>query len=402
MDIRLLLQPFDSLGALSRLGVDIDRQLTTGTYNQVHILPAFVTSSGTQRLGSALKSVIDAGGQVHALIGVNNGLTSVQAVADLHAAGVEVLGFHTGGSILYHPKIYLLRGANRAWLSVGSSNLTGDGMYRNIEANTIIRLNLALPEDLQIANETEAWLQRFRDTYAQNTLHLTPETIQGFVQSGTLEDEVAKARQSRSARAGRGSTRAARAATTPPFAVPALPAATGQRPVRRRRGIQTVEENSASAPTTQTRFFAMSLSAHDASKKTGMPGTPELSLPRPARDFFPPMQLTRRQYPDAYFDVRLNDGDQAKTVNYRIWERPAGGGTGHADLRINIKHETVDLTTNGGCDIILFEASANVEGPAYEVWIVKPTDAIYNPLRARCTHAVAAQGAGAAKRYGFF
>ena len=146
----------------------------------------------------------------------------------------------------------------------------------------------------------------------------------------------------------------------------------------------------------------MILSAHDASKKTGMPGTPELSLPRPAQDFFPPMQLTRRQYPDAYFDVRLNDGGQARTVNYRIWERPAGGGAGHADLRINIKHETVDLTTNGGGDIILFEASPNVDGPSYEVWIVKPADVNFNSLWGRCTHAVAAQGAGAAKRYGFF
>jgi hypothetical protein len=146
----------------------------------------------------------------------------------------------------------------------------------------------------------------------------------------------------------------------------------------------------------------MILSAHDASKKTGMPGTPELSLPRPAQDFFPPMRLTARQYPDAYFDIRLNDGAQARTVNYRIWERPAGGGAGHADLRINIKHETVDLTTNGGGDIILFEASPDLEGPAYEVWIVKPTDANFNSLQGRCTHAVAAQGAGAAKRYGFF
>src|SRR5258707_22006 len=148
MNVRLLLQPFNSQGVLSRLGVDMIAQLVSGSYNQVHILSAFVTSSGTQRLGHALESVTHAGGQVHALIGVNNGLTSMQAAADLHAAGVEVLGFHTGGSILYHPKVYLLRGANRAWLSVGSSNLTGDGMYRNIETNTIIELDLAIPADL--------------------------------------------------------------------------------------------------------------------------------------------------------------------------------------------------------------------------------------------------------------
>jgi HKD family nuclease len=402
MQVQILLQPFNSQGLLSRLGINLAAQLMSGAYLEVHILSAYVTSSGTQRLANALQAITAAGGQVHALIGVDNGLTSMQAVADLHAAGVEVLGFHTGGSILYHPKVYLLKGPHRAWLSVGSSNLTGDGMYRNIETNTLIDLNLALPGDLQIANETVAWFQRFRTTYARNTLRLTPQALQGFLQSGTLVDEIEKSRQRRSANAAGVGSRRMRIAVAPRFIVPALPAATGQRPIRRRRGPQVVEENSAPAPSTQTRFFAMILSAHDASKKTGMPGTPELSLPRPARDFFPPMKLSGRQYPDAYFDVRLNDGAQAKTVNYRIWERPPGGSAGHADLRINIKHETVDLTTNGGGDIIFFEASPDAEGPAYEVWVVKPADANYNSIRDRCTHEVAAHGAGEAKRFGFF
>jgi hypothetical protein len=98
----------------------------------------------------------------------------------------------------------------------------------------------------------------------------------------------------------------------------------------------------------------MTLSAHDTSKRTGMPGTPELSLPRDATGFFPPMALSGRQYPDAYFDVRLNSDQQASIVEYRMWKRPAGAAVGHADLRINIKHDTVDLTTPGGGDIILF------------------------------------------------
>ena len=162
MQVSLMLQPFDSQGTLSRLGVDLAAQLTLGIYTEVYILSAYVTSSGTQRLGPAFRVVTRAGGRVQALIGVDNGLTSVQAVADLHAVGVEVLGFHTGGSILYHPKVYLLRGANRAWVSVGSSNLTGDGMFRNIETNTIMQLDLTLPADLGLANEMVLWFQRFQ------------------------------------------------------------------------------------------------------------------------------------------------------------------------------------------------------------------------------------------------
>lgn len=62
----------------------------------------------------------------------------------------------------------------------------------------------------------------------------------------------------------------------------------------------------------------------------------------------------------------------------------------------------MDLTTNGGGDIVFFEASPDAEGPAYEVWLVKAADPNYNSVLDRCTHAVVAQGVGEGKRYGFF
>src|SRR5437588_808518 len=142
MNVRILQQPFNANGELSCLGTELTQQLLSGNYNRVHIFSAFVTSSGTRRLGPALRAVIQAGGQVRTLIGVNNDLTSMQAVLELHNVGADVTGLHTGGSILYHPKVYWLQGENSAWISVGSSNLTGDGMYRNFETNTVIELDL--------------------------------------------------------------------------------------------------------------------------------------------------------------------------------------------------------------------------------------------------------------------
>jgi phospholipase D-like protein len=384
------------------LGSDITEQLLSHHYNRVHIFSAFVTSSGTQRLGPALRAVIEAGGIVRALVGVANHLTSMQAVADLLDIGAEVTGLHTGGSILYHPKVYLLQGQDRAWISVGSSNLTGNGMYRNIETNTIIELRLDSAEDAQVGEQLLAWFNRFRAVYARNMVQITARSIAGFVEAGTLADELANARRAQTGTAP-GAIRP-RGDAPPPIAVPSLPIVTRLRPIRRRplAGRAARNEVSIPAPSAQTRFFAMTLSAHDASKRTGMPGTPELSLPRSARNFFPPMSLSGRQFPDAYFDVRLNDGQQATTVQYRIWERPAGGGTGHADLRINIKHDTVDLTTPGGGDIILFEVTVGASDPAYDVWIVAPADPNYAALLQRCAHRVSAHGAGATKRYGFF
>jgi len=114
--------------------------------------------------------------------------------------------------------------------------------------------------------------------------------------------------------------------------------------------------------------------------------------------------MSRRghRYPDVYFDVILNAHRTGTVVEYRLWRRPGGRATGHADLRINVKHATIDATNPGGGDVIMFERTGASTGPAYEVWIVAPNDPAYRNVRARCIHAVAARGAAGAKNFGFF
>jgi len=379
-------------------------RLESGEFHDVLIFSAFVTSSGTQRLAPGLRDVVRTGGRVRALIGVRNGLTSLQAVGDLLAAGVEVWGLDTGGSILYHPKIYALRGANAGWVSVGSSNLTGDGMYRNIETNTILELNLGTRAELATFSEIIRWWDRFGTAYPQNTRRIRTEDIDALFRDDVLADEVAVSRRISGGIRTSGGGRGRLAPDVPRISVPALPPISGQRAVKTRPqgGLPAREEPSLPTPTQQTRFFAMTLSAHDASKPTGTKGTSELSLPRPATEFFPPMSVTSRKYPDAYFNVRLNDGQQASVVEYRIWERPSGEVAGHADLRINVKHDTVDLATPGGADIILFETTPEGVGPAYDVWVISQNDPNHAALLRRCTHTVVTRGAAVTKRYGFF
>jgi hypothetical protein len=147
----------------------------------------------------------------------------------------------------------------------------------------------------------------------------------------------------------------------------------------------------------------MTLSAFDASHRRGVPGTPEVSLPEDSVAFFPAVALQGRQYPDAYFDVLLNQRNGGTTVvQYRLWQRPPGADVGHADWRINVKHETVEQTRVQGGDILLIERLPDGSTPPYEAWIVQAGDPEYMTLLARCNREVQTRGAAGVKRYGMF
>jgi hypothetical protein len=128
-----------------------------------------------------------------------------------------------------------------------------------------------------------------------------------------------------------------------------------------------------------------------------------MSLPEDIVQFFPQVSMQGRKYPDSYFDVLLNiPSGGGQVVSFRLWQRPPGSGTGHADWRINVKHETIDLTDPAGRDILLIEKLPPASNPPYQAWIVATTQPEYSALRARCTSQVQASSTAGTKHYGLF
>jgi hypothetical protein len=350
-------------------------------------------------LFGALRNFVATGGTAQVFLGVRNGTTSSQAVSHLLSAGVVVYACDTKLSVLFHPKVYLLDGDAIAWVAVGSSNLTREGLFRNYEASTLVRLDLAVARDAEYLNSFDEWFRRIPASI-EDCLRIQPPDLPGMVVDGRLVDESVRPAIERLAgpSSGRAGSRGTRAIVIPP-APPPHPDA----PVTavRRRGAGARKESAVRSRS--ARFFVMTLSAFDCSHRRGTPGTPEISVPETVASFFPSVRHADRAYPDAYFDVLLNGlAGLSGVVSYRIWQRPPGAASGHADWRINVKHETIDLTDPGGNDIILFEKLPIGSQPAYEVWIVHGGDSTYDALLARCRREVQATGTAGRKRFGLF
>jgi len=134
----LVYQPGD--GAFGDL---LSKEIRSGgskQYKTLSIFVAYARHSGVARLAPAIHDFIAAGGKVAAAIGLDQRQTSIEALELLQKLGVTVSVFYDEDqSRTYHPKIYLLRdGGKKAWIAVGSNNLTAGGLFLNYEASIVL------------------------------------------------------------------------------------------------------------------------------------------------------------------------------------------------------------------------------------------------------------------------
>lgn len=398
-------QPFGPNGAPQTLGQALTREVSSSAYRTLKICAAFATSGGTSRLYGPLRDFVRSGGTIDAYVGLSNDITSYQAIEHLIRLGASVWGFDTGQTVLFHPKVYLLQDPARAWAAVGSSNMTSEGLYRNFETNVLMQLDLSERSDAAYLQEILSWFSDLRN-YAGNCFQIRMTNLQTLVSSGQLVDEGANPRPQNLvvSRTTRGTTHRLSPGIRVPAAPPPHPELTGPRTRRRPRPTARLPTGTQTLPPAGgSQYFAMTMSAFDCSHRSGVPGTPEVSLPEDVVGFFPSVSRQGRQYADAYFDAVLNEPrGTGKIIKLRIWQRPPGSGTGHADWRINVKHDIIDLTTPAGGDILLCERLPFGSNPPYEVWVVPPAHPNYAALHARCIRQVQASGRAGTKHYGLF
>lgn len=109
-------------------------QLTTVQNGELNIQVAYAKSSGVDLLTAALQTFRDAGGRLRILVGIDQKNTTAEALYKLSNLSDELYVVHDSAfAQTYHPKIFIVRNAERAWVAVGSNNLTRGGLCTNYE-----------------------------------------------------------------------------------------------------------------------------------------------------------------------------------------------------------------------------------------------------------------------------
>lgn len=380
--------PQFTLGTVSRkrVGDILNHAIAAPGCDRFRFAVAYMRVSGLDRLGAALDTLLNRGGVVSGAVGIDDEITSEEALRSLRLVSADSTIFHSVSGFIFHPKLYIASGPDQAVVVIGSPNLTRDGLYRNVEIATAIHFDLASTADQQTYRQYDGIFSELLETNHPNVQPLTEILINILVNAGRVKTEARSAEPGPPvlSRRSRGPKVAPELGTLfPPIHIPVVPPPLSRTPVT----------PATSAPvesvvgTTQT--LLLQLSPYDSSHRSGVPGTPEVLIPHAAVSFFPPLSKTARRYPDAFFDVVLNTPTGRGIHNYRLWYYEyRATGTRIDEYRLRMDRETIDLSTPGGGDLLIINRVMISDAATYEVTVLPQSDPTFDTFLAQCTRIV--------------
>jgi len=97
-----------------RIGDVLNTGIADTSCQRFRFAVAYMRMSGWNRLAASIDSLLNRGGHVSGAAGVDNGVTSIEALQFLRRISTNSTIFHTTSGFIYHPKLYLMNGDSRA------------------------------------------------------------------------------------------------------------------------------------------------------------------------------------------------------------------------------------------------------------------------------------------------
>lgn len=173
-----------------RFGKALADDLESGEWNRAEMAVAWVRRSGTKHVASSFCKFLRAGGVAQVTVGVDIENTSHEGLSDLLSwqseGAMETYIHHNEASVVFHPKVYLLRNNTKARLIVGSNNLTEAGLFLNTEAGLQLDAPIADPVITDARTALAAW----RDTASGLARRLDTTLLNDMLALGYIFPEV--------------------------------------------------------------------------------------------------------------------------------------------------------------------------------------------------------------------
>lgn len=181
------------------LGSRIIEQLNSSAYSRLSISVAYAKLSGVNRLKPHLLNFKRFNGQINCFVGIDQCNTTYEALCELFEICDNLYIIHNQNpSHTYHHKVYMFDqnklNPEKAWLAIGSNNLTAGGLFINYESCSVDYLDLSNFHDETSYKDTLNLFELYTNENYPISSHV--DSIE-FINRLLINKYIIKERQSR-------------------------------------------------------------------------------------------------------------------------------------------------------------------------------------------------------------
>lgn len=206
MNITLLGQGFEATSQNS-VGSKLIKFFADKDFHTFTGISAFASQAGIRGLSKHIKTAKEHLNIITIVTGVDQKGTSMEALQELLALDIDAYVFYQPSITIFHPKIYLFEGADKSELIIGSSNLTSQGLFTNVEASLLVSIDNSVEADKKIVDQLKDYFKGIFYFTDPNLKKLSKKIIADLVKAKVVPTEAErKAAQDKAEKAERKET----------------------------------------------------------------------------------------------------------------------------------------------------------------------------------------------------
>lgn len=186
MEINFIGQGLSKQGENS-VGKLIMNTLADTSFDKFLCIVAFASKKGVNGLGKLIAANPNLKTSIY--VGIDQQATSKEALEELLSLKAKVAVYYTNSPIIFHPKLYLFEGKEKCRIIVGSSNLTLQGLFRNIEASLVVDFEASDLKGKLLLQQIKTYYKDFLSNEDINIQALNQQLINDLYKAGVVPNE---------------------------------------------------------------------------------------------------------------------------------------------------------------------------------------------------------------------
>ena len=176
-------------GNTGTVGDYLCSSLKDENFNSFHAFSAFTKMSGINIFQKELIEAKNFGKELKFYLGIVEKGTSKEVLDFLIDNTIETWIFCTSSNIIFHPKIYIFKGEKKTRFIIGSSNLTKQGLFDNIEASTLIEFYITDNQGQKFERQFYDYFSSIINGSDKNVERLDQNVLDDLIKSGFVTED---------------------------------------------------------------------------------------------------------------------------------------------------------------------------------------------------------------------